>query len=226
MVEPACAVYFAVLRPRAFLRNLVYLRKRRGARTLFDLLALSGLGDVGLGLLRLAQAVVGRRPLHRGLAIEPFEAWGAWADDIWAAAAGRYALIGDRSAAALAALYPAGHPQMRKVRIAVDGRSVGWAVFSAAQVREHSYFGHMRLGALIDMLAAPEDAHAIISGALIATRAAQADVLVVNHSAAAWSEACVQRGSAGRTDELILVFGAGTAPTLRAAGSRRRGFFL
>lgn len=203
--------HFAVLRPRPFLRNLVYLRRRRGVRALLDLLAFSGLGNAGLGLLRLVQAVQGRRTDCRGLTIEPFEAWGGWADDVWKAAADRYTLIGDRSAAALAALYPAGHPQIRKIRVSSGGRTLGWAAFSAAPVRGHNYFGDMTLGALIDMLAAPEDAHTVASAALEATRAARADVLVVNHSAAAWGAAFRRAGLlAGPTNSFLFL-----APGLR-----------
>ncbi len=203
--------HFAVLRPRPFLRNLVYLRVRRGVRALLDLLAFSGLGSVGLGLLRLAQAARGRRPDCRGLTIEPFETWAGWADDVWEAAADRYTLISDRSAATLAALYPAGHPQIRKIRVSSGGRTLGWAAFSAAPVRGHTYFGDMTLGALIDMLAAPEDAHAVASAALAAARSTQAAVLVVNHSGAAWSTAFRRTGLlAGPTNSFLFL-----APGLR-----------
>ncbi len=218
--------HFAVLRPRPFLRNLAYLRVRRGVPALLDFLAFSGLGNVGLGLLRLAQAARGRRPDCRGLTIEPFETWAGWADAVWAAAADRYTLIGDRSAAALTALYPAGHPRMRKIRITAGDRTLGWAVFSAAPVRGHNYFGDMTLGALIDMLAAPEDAHAVVSAALSAVRAAGADGLVVNHAAAAWNTAFRRAGLLGGPTNSFLFLAPGLRKRLAPLESVSAGFFF
>lgn len=218
--------HFAVLRPRPFLRNVAYLRRRRGAGALLDLLAFSGLGDVGLGLFRLAQAMQGRKPDCRGLTVEPVESWAGWADEVWAAAAGRYTLIGDRSAAALAALYTAGHPRMRRIRVAAGGRTLGWAVFSAAPVRGHNYFGDMTLGALIDMLAAPEDAHAVASAALSAVRAAGADVLVVNHAAAAWNAAFRRAGLLAGPTNSFLFLAPGLRKRLTPLDSFSAGFFF
>jgi len=187
--------HFSVLRAKPFLRNFVYLRRRGRTRLLFDLLASSGLGSAGLGLFKLAQQLRGRRPDGCGLVVEPFEAWGGWADAVWEQARDRYTFIGDRSAAALAALYPAGHPQMRKVQVRrADGRVLGWAVYSAAPVRGHNYFGDMTLGVLIDILALPEDAYTVASGVLSALAKTKADLMVVNHSAAAWNAAFTRAG--------------------------------
>ena len=206
--------HFSVLRAKPFLRNFVYLRSRSRAARWFDLLAATGLGSAGLGLFKLAQQLRGRHPDVRGLVVEPFEAWAGWADAIWEQARDRYAFVGDRSAAALAALYPAGHPQMRKTQVRrADGRVLGWAVYSTAAVRGHNYFGDMTLGAVIDMFAAPEDARAVASGALWALRGTNADLVVVNHAAAAWNAAFERAGLLpGPTNSFLFL-----SPKLRKA---------
>lgn len=206
--------HFGVLRAEPFLRNFAYLRRRGRIAWVFDLLAATGLGSAGLGLLKLAQRLRGRRPDVRGLVVEPVEAWNSWADAIWAQARDSYMLIGDRSAAALAALYPAGHPQLRMVQVRrADGRVLGWAVYSAAPVRGHRYFGDMTLGALIDMLAAPGEAGAVASGALWALGRTGADLVVVNHAAAAWNAAFERAGLlAGPTNSFLFL-----SPKLRQA---------
>jgi hypothetical protein len=206
--------HFSVLRAKPFLRNFAYLRRRGRTARIFDLLAATGLGSAGLGLFKLAQRARGRRPDVRGLIVEPFEAWDSWADAVWEQARVRYTLISDRSAAALAALYPAGHPQMRKVQVRRgDGRVLGWAVYSAAPVRGHNYFGDMTLGALIDMLAVPEAAHAAASGALWALGKTATDLVVVNHAAAAWNAAFERSGLlSGPTNSFLFL-----APKLRQA---------
>ena len=206
-------LHFSVLRAKPFLRNFAYLRHRDRTRLLFDLLASSGLGSAGLGLFKLVQQLQGRQPDVRGLVVEPFEAWGGWADAVWEPARARYTFIGDRSAAALAALYPAGHPYMRKVQVRrADGCVLGWAVYSAAAVSSHNYFGDMTLGALIDMLAAPEDACRVASGVVAALARTKADLVVVNHSAAAWNAAFVRAGLlSGPTNSFLFL-----SPKLRA----------
>jgi hypothetical protein len=219
--------HFSVLRAKPFLRNFAYLRRRGRNRLLFDLLAFSGLGSAGLGLFKLLQQVRGQQPDARGLLIEPFEAWDGWADAVWEQAREQYTLIGDRSVAALAALYPAGHSQMRKVQVRrADGRVLGWAVYSAAAVRGHNYFGDMRLGALIDMLATPGDACAVASGVLSAVAGTRADLVVVNHAAAAWNAAFDRAGLlAGPTNSFLFL-----SPKLRQLldplGPEAGGFYF
>jgi hypothetical protein len=219
--------HFGVLRAKPFLRNFAYLRRRGRTRFLFDLLALSGLGSAGLGLFKLAQQLRGRQPDVRGLVVEPFEAWDVWADAVWEQARDRYTLIGDRSAAALAALYPVGHPQMRKVQVRrADGRVLGWAVYSAAAVRGHNYFGDMRLGALIDMLATPEDARAVVNGALSALRGTAADLVVVNHAAAAWNAAFDRVGLLSGPTNSFLFLSPKLRQALDPADSYAHGFYF
>ena len=163
----------------------------------------------------------------RGLVVEPFEAWGGWADAIWEQARDRYAFIGDRSAAALAALYPAGHPQMRKAQVRrADGRILGWAVYSAAPVRGHNYFGDMTLGAVIDMFGAPEDARAVTSGALWALRGTNADLVVVNHAAAAWNVAFERAGLLSGPTNSFLFLSPKLRQALDPAEARRAGLLF
>jgi hypothetical protein len=175
-----------------------------------DVLAVTRIGSVGLGGYRLANRL--RSPARPDWTVTGFDEWGAWADEVWEAARDRYALIGERSRATLSALYPAGHPMMRKLRFTdCAGRPRGWLVYSAAPLRGHKQFGDMRLGALIDMLAAPEDAVGVASIAVAAARAAGADVVVANHSAPAWDRAFGRAGMvSGPTNSFLFL-----APGLR-----------
>jgi hypothetical protein len=179
--------HFRVLRAGPFLRNIAYLRRRRGLRLLLDLLAASGVGALGLGLLQ-------PRPAPAP-ACERFEGWGAWAEALWRRVRDDYALIGDRSQAALQALYPEGHAHLIKLCVPGDGGQVaGWAVLTAARLRGHRYFGGLRLAGLVDMLAAPGQAEAVVRAALAAAGQAGADLLVANHSAQAWNAAFRRAG--------------------------------
>jgi hypothetical protein len=105
-------------------------------------------------------------------------------------------LIGDRSKAALQSLYPDGHENLIKLHISArdTGRLLGWAVITVSQLKSHRYFGDMRLGAIVDMLAAPEDAYRVLSGAVAAVQQSGADLVVSNHSDRRWNEAFERAG--------------------------------
>jgi hypothetical protein len=185
--------HFKVVRAAPFLREARVLRSgRRGAA--MDLAAATGLGAAGLAALQVAQGARGRGYRLRGLTIEPFTGWEPWADHLWQAVRGRYTLIGDRSVAALKALYPAEHPHIRKVRVTANGRILGWVAVSVARLSEHRQFGNLMLGALVDMLAAPEDAAAVIGAGASVAEAAGADLVVMNNASPVWSRAAAEVG--------------------------------
>jgi hypothetical protein len=188
--------HFKVLRAGAFLRNMAYLRKKRWLRNVMDMIALSGAGSLSLGLFNLFQKAWKRYPDIRHLSIERFDCWGDWADEVWSRARDQYTLIGDRSKAVLQSLYPDGHQHLIKLRISAKdtGRLLGWAVITASQLKSHRYFGDMRLGAIVDMLAEPKDAYRLLSGALVAMQRSGSDLVVVNHSDQRWNEAFARAG--------------------------------
>lgn len=187
---------FRVFRAGPFLRELQFWRRRHAlARALADLAAVTGLGTLGLALLHLGLAVVGRRPRPAGYRSEPVSAWGTWADEIWQHARELYALIGDRTAATLATLYPDGHPHLRRLRVMNPaGETVGWAVIVVARQRNSPYFGRMNLGTLVDCLARPGTELAVISLALAEMKRWGADLAVTNHSATEVLRACDRAG--------------------------------
>ena len=193
--SPVC-FHFAVLHPYPFVRNMTYLRRKKATRILLDSAAFSALCALGFRSLNLIQQLRGRYPRARDLSIERFDEWGEWADQIWQTARDRYSLIGDRSRAALASLYPAGHAHLVKlcIREADNNRPIGWAVLTLARLKNHNYFGDMMLAGLVDMLAVPENAYAVASGALSLARQMKADLLIANHSDSRWNQAFKRAG--------------------------------
>jgi hypothetical protein len=161
-------LHFAVFRGYPFLRNIAYLRKRKWLQILCDLLALSGTGTVGISILRLLQRLRNRYPNVKEVTTERFDSWEDWTDDVWEASRNHYTLIGDRSKAALEVLYPQGHEHLIKLRFKAAGsnRPLGWAVLTVSKRKNDKYFGNMVLGAMVDMLAVPDNAYEVISGAL------------------------------------------------------------
>ncbi len=187
---------FRVFRAGPFLRELQFLRCRHAlVRALADVAAVTGPGALGLWLLHGALALAGRRPRTAGFRAEPLTGWGPWADELWQRAREPYALIGDRSAATLATLYPDGHPHLRRLRVVnAAGEPVGWAVYVVARQRGSRYFGNLCLGTLVDCLALPGAEGAVVGQVLAEMRRLGADLAVTNHSAAPVLRACDRAG--------------------------------
>lgn len=189
---------FQVFRAAPFLRELQLLRRRSAmVRGLADVSAATGLGSLALGCWNLIRAVAGRRLRCGGWRGEAVTAWGSWSDEIWESVRESSALIGDRSAATLSALYPDGHLHLRRLRVARDdGQVVGWVVITVARQRDSRHFGNLCLGALVDGLARPGVEVPVVSVALRAMREAGADLAVTNLSSTPWVRACDRVGMA------------------------------
>lgn len=198
--------HFAVCQAYPFLRNITYLRNRKRLRILLDLIAFSGIGTIGLAIVKRFQQLRNRYPAVRKLTIERFDSWGDWADEIWETAQDEYSLIGDRSRAALQSLYPEGHEHLIKLRLKTsdNNRTVGWAVITASRLNNHKYFGNMIVGAIVDMLAVPGNAYSVVSAALISARRANADVIVVIHSDHRWNDAFKRAGMLPGKSKFVL----------------------
>ncbi len=220
--------HFRIFRARAVLRELEYLRRRGPVfRWLADMAAATGLGALGLGLLRICRALAGCRLRPDGCHAEPVSTWGAWADDIWRSARESYALIGDRSSATLATIYPDDHPHLRRLRVRdATGALVGWAVVVAAPQCASRYFGNLCLGTLVDCLAVPGWETAVVSVALDYLRRAGADLAVTNLSAAKWRRACARSGMLAGPSNYFLFLSPALQQRLAAEPARSRSCFF
>jgi hypothetical protein len=188
--------HFYVLKSYPFFRNINILRIRKWNKILLDLCAFSGMGVMIIRILRLIQRLSMCYPNVKNLEIERFDRWRNWADDVWDIAHNEYSLIGDRSSAALQSLYPEGHKHLIKLRFksTCTNLIVGWAVITFTKLKNHKYFGNMKLTAIVDMLALPDNEYSVASGAIVAARQANADLLIVNHSAYCWNSAFKRTG--------------------------------
>jgi hypothetical protein len=184
-----------VLKPFRFLRRNAYLRGTSARRIGLDALAWSGAGWLGLQALHRGLAV-------RGLGVASLETqvvdeFGSWADGIWESCRRSYSVIGLRDAATMNALLPqSGWPECTRIKMSRDGHVVGWAVIRDHQVRDDPRFGDLRVGSVIDCLAQPEDAPAVIRAAtrILATRGV--DMIGSNQSHPSWTDAFARSGFA------------------------------
>jgi hypothetical protein len=174
--------HFKVLRPYRFLRNIRVVRTSLLRCLVLDAAALTGTGWMGMKLIGHG-ARVAQEP-H-----ETFRAFASWADSAWDSACASYALVAERNASTLDALYPASDDRFLRVRTAS-----GWAIMLDTQMHDHLQFGDMRVGSIVDCFAALADAPAVMRAAAGVLEQRGVDLVVSNQLHHAWSTALLQAG--------------------------------
>jgi hypothetical protein len=208
---------FRIVRPGAFLRNTASLRRRAAGRCLCNLLAMTGLGWLGV---RAVQSV-GRRPVPRNPAViaEPVDDFSTWADDLWQQCRSQYAMTAVRDAETLRILYPKEDSRFIRLKIGEGSRPIGWAVLLNTPVCNHKHFGNMRLGSIVDCLAAPEDAAEVVGAARECLESRGAELIVSNQSHAAWRRGFQRAGFLDGPSNFLFASSPKLTELLRQSGT-------
>ncbi len=176
--------FYLPLRAGPFLRHLRPLQTRAPVRLAAHLAAATGLGALGLavvkGFLRAAGGI------RASVSFEQVGHFDAWADEVWQAARDGYSLCADRGMESLNRLYPRGDGENRLVVVREGGRVTGWFVARSRAMRGHKYFGSMRVGSLIDGMALPGHETAICWAARSFLDECGSDIIVCNMQHDAW----------------------------------------
>lgn len=184
-----------VARPFRFLREARYLRRSRSRRVALDAAAFTGLGSAGVRVLALATRL--RNPGRIDGIADIVEEFGPWADEVWAACKDDYLAIAIRDSATMNTLLPrVGWPPVIRLAVRVDDRIAGWAVVMDTAMKDDRRFGDLRVGSIVDCLARPADAGAVVGAAWRFLRARGVDVVVSNQADPRWIRGFAQNGFA------------------------------
>jgi hypothetical protein len=183
--------YFLILNAGRFLRNIGPLRVQKGRRVAADALAFSGLGGLALKSIQRART----RSRFDGRYVQhPIEDFSEWADRIWQASAEQYSLSAVRTADYLRFIYPRADSLYYGVRLTTDDAPAGWVQMLDCQLRDRSYFGAMRVAALVDGVGWPAAIPSLIHSAVAAARARNADIVISNQMHRDWTSALKAAG--------------------------------
>jgi hypothetical protein len=206
----AVPFFFRVLHPSRFFPNITYLRTSAWARFLLDLACYSGLGA-------LATKVAQFRPgsPKGSIDAELCHSFDSWADEHWSKCKHRYCLLAVRDSQTLNHLYPASDSRFLRLRLSRGGRLLGWAVLLDTQMTGHKQFGNMRVGTVVDCLADPEDALAVVQYSSSFLEHRGVDLIVSNQTSSAWCGAFVASGFLRGTTNFILALSVSLAARLQ-----------
>ena len=182
-------VALRVVNPYAFLRRNRILRDRPERAAALDVLAMTGLGTLGIsGMHSLMRVGSGR--LYRA-DYEEVPAFGPWADDLWERTKRHYRVLAVRDSDAMNTLLPPGETQRewstpRRYRVRRAERTVGWIITTCRRLEDDHRFGDLTVGCLVDYFAEPEEAPYVIHAGFRALRNQGADVVLANQSDRRW----------------------------------------
>lgn len=214
---------FRVADGNRFVREVEAVRGGRWRSRLLDFAASIGLAGV------LFQALHAARSKHRpsrGVAAGFVSRFGPWADAIWERAAPGYALCGWRDRATQDILYPAGNPKNRIVLIREGDLPIGWGVVRLTPMNKDRYFGSLRLGFIVDVLALPGREADAVSALWRLLRAEGADLVATNQAAASWNAALAENGFLSGPSNFIFAASPALKDRLGGDGVVLGGFHI
>jgi hypothetical protein len=184
--------FFRSVRPSRVLRNIASLRSTRLRQLFFDAAASSGAGSGGI---RLAQWIR-YRPANgiQGVSADLVGSFDHWADELWEAVKHHYRMLAIRNSTVLQIRYPKEDPRFIRLRIRRDGTTIGWAVLLDTPMTGHKHFGNLRVGTIVDCLAAPEHAGIVVQRAAGILEQRGVDLIISNQSHTSWCNAFRRAG--------------------------------
>ena len=206
---------FRIVRAGRVLRELRPLQQRPWLRLAARAAALSGAGASAAAALHARGALAPRG----GLRVEQVTAWGDWADALWDRVRDLYAFAVARDRATLECLYPLRDERYTAYVLREGDAVTGWAVCANTAMRDHQYFGDLRVSTVLDAVSRP-DASAAVAAAVTRTVAGWADLVITNQSHARWIAAFRQAGFAAARSNYLLAMSKPLADAVGGAADR------
>lgn len=202
---------FRIEHPGAFTREIRWLRQRTRIRLLLDTAYRSGMLAGMVGLTRLRPRLFGSR-VPATVSIDQVQELPSEIDEIFSRLRSDYGLLCDRTAAAMRKKLPQ-DPKLVRLVLSRSGKLDGWIVLSLSRLNNHTQFGNMTLGCIVDGLAAHEDVDILVAEACRRLEAGGCDLLVSNQSHPTWISALQRQGFLRGPSNFVLAL----SPPLAAA---------
>jgi hypothetical protein len=191
--------FFRIVRARRVFRNLRPLYARTWSGLGARIAANTGAGWLAASLLHT------RPPLHEALPlqIDRLHTWNNDVDELWQRTAHECAFAVTRDRPTLRALYPLDDRRYAAYAFTSNGKLRGWAVCAVTAMRDHKYFGDLRVATILDAWSEPDAAGSIV--ALLTQHLRRTvDLIISNQSHRVWTAAFRRAGFASARSNYLL----------------------
>jgi hypothetical protein len=179
---------FHVHNPTRFLRQIRPLRTTAPRRFLMDAAAATGFGAMGIRLMQM------RPPRQSRISASFVEGFGSWADVLWGRSRSGLLFGLNRTSETLNLLYAQPDQKYLRVMMTRGDVPIGWVVLLETQMRQHRYFGDLRVGTLVDGVAVSGETVAVVAAALAILDERGVDLTVCNQAHEDWVSALRRNG--------------------------------
>jgi hypothetical protein len=194
-------LYFRVVRPTRFLREMQVPSISPLRKLVMDVGAFSGAGWAAWKAFDLYNKI---RAGPWDYQVDVVDEFGDWVNPLWENWKGMYAMTAVRDATTLRTLYPATDRHFTRLRVRRKGADIGLAV--VGEKRADPKYGSLRVGSIVDSWASPDNAAPVIQAATKELEHQGMDLIVSNHSHSAWCAAL--RGAGFLKAESNFIFAA------------------
>jgi hypothetical protein len=197
---------FRVNHPARFMRNIVPLRSTMPRRLAMDAIAASGAGWLGLRALQFRTAGA------PSIEVETVAEFQSWADALWDRCKTDLSLSMVRTSNVLNTLHA--DPRSIRLKMSRDGVVVGWVVLRDTQMRNHRYFGNLRVATIVDGMAVPDAIPAVVHAASRLAEARGVDLTISNQGHELWTRGLRHTGFLSGPSNYILAMSPAMAAVL------------
>jgi hypothetical protein len=216
--------YFRVEHAGRFLRQVRPLRSSKARRVASDVAAATGLGALGITALQRYRMGLSRDRAR--VSTRNVSSFGAWVDTVWEAARGGFEFGAIRDLPVLAQLYDVPANPFIKVLIEAAEGPRGWAVCLATQRTDDKYFGDLKLGSIVDLLAVPGYERALVKAAVARLRQEDVDLIVTNQTFRPVGAALRHGGFLSGPSNFLFAASPALAEALRPLAANLPAFYL
>lgn len=202
---------FSVMKSSRFLREMEPLN-RAPEKWIARIAAATGIGALALGTWNIIHSEP-RLPSHSLILAE---SWPEGTQAVWEQCRGSLSFSLVRDEAGLTELYPNSQPRMKKFLLFYQGKIVGWSVGTVTQMHNHSMFGDLSVGTILDGLASNQHLLALLTLSRRALKGMGAELILTNQSSLNWQTGLRQIGFFRTTSNYLVSLSKPLAESLRS----------
>lgn len=210
--------FFRVLNGSQFFRHLGLLHSTRQRSLVANALAASGIAHAGMSMLHKART---RKSFDRRFEVMLPDTFEGWADELWQHTRDRYSFSAVRNSRYLQFLYPMAEG-LHRIRLNEGERPRGWAQLMHCAPRNESFFGGMRVMALVDGAGTPSAVASLILTAVEHAKQEKADLIFSNQMHPDWTAALHDCGFVQGPSNYLLALSKGLMRLLNPLSESER----
>lgn len=180
--------FFKIRNPSKAIRTLAVFQSSIFRKCISHAAIWSGLGRLASTLLHPTA-----RPLLNARVCKENQ-FGSWADEVWEAARCEYGLAAERSSTTLPEIFAPFEHNLQIFRVTNSDNTLGWSACLVTEMKDHQYFGNMKVATLADGLAPLEHVSEVIQGTLNELEKQNPDIIISNQLHQSWQDALLEHG--------------------------------